>query len=99
MPKYQEIAGWLEQGICDGRYLSGQKLPSEQALREQFGVSRQTVRRALEVLEDEGLVYGRQGSGPFVADQEAEENAKSRLSIHWISRRLFLGPKSCVYVL
>ena len=78
MPKYQEIAGWLEQGICDGRYLSGQKLPSEQALREQFGVSRQTVRRALEVLEDEGLVYGRQGSGTFVADQEAEENAKSR---------------------
>ena len=78
MPKYQEIAGWLEQGICDGRYLSGQKLPSGQALREQFGVSRQTVRRALEVLEDEGLVYGRQGSGTFVADQEAEENAKSR---------------------
>ena len=78
MPKYQEIAGWLERNIWEGRYLPGQKLPSEQALREKFQVSRQTVRKALEVLEQEGLVYGRQGSGTYVSDLEEEEKGKSR---------------------
>ena len=83
MPKYQEIAGWLERNIWEGRYLPGQKLPSEQALREKFQVSRQTVRKALEVLEQEGLVYGRQGSGTYVSDLEEEEKAIEELRRLW----------------
>ena len=76
--KYERIVSWVQEEIANGSLHRGDKLPSENDLMERFGVSRQTVRRALEVLEDEGLVYGRQGSGTFVADQEAEENAKSR---------------------
>lgn len=56
----------------------GEKLPSEQALRKQFDVSRQTVRRALEVLEEQGLTYGQQGKGTFVTDPALEEQNKSR---------------------
>ena len=78
MPKYQRIAEWLQQKIADGTYGPGDKLPSEQELREQFDVSRQTVRSALAVLEEEGLIYGRQGSGNFVRDPTEEEAGKSR---------------------
>lgn len=78
MLKYEKIADWLEQKIAEGLYRPGQKLPSEQELREQFGVSRQTVRRALAVLEKRGAVYSRQGSGSFVADPQKEEEGKSR---------------------
>jgi DNA-binding FadR family transcriptional regulator len=41
------------------------KLPTERTLSESFGVSRRAVRRALEVLEAEGLIWRRQGSGTF----------------------------------
>ncbi|MFA1623551.1 FadR/GntR family transcriptional regulator [Rhizobium mongolense] len=41
------------------------KLPTERALSQTFGVSRRAVRRALEVLEAEGLIWRRQGSGTF----------------------------------
>lgn len=42
-----------------------QKLPTERALAESLGISRRSVRRALEVLEAEGLVWRRQGAGTF----------------------------------
>ncbi|MEX2695901.1 FadR/GntR family transcriptional regulator [Rhizobium mongolense] len=48
----------------DGLYADG-KLPTERALSQTFGVSRRAVRRALEVLEAEGLIWRRQGSGTF----------------------------------
>lgn len=42
------------------------KLPTERALADEFGVGRRAVRRALEVLETEGLIWRRQGSGTYV---------------------------------
>lgn len=47
-------------------------------MRKQFDVSGQTVRRALEVLEEQGLTYGQQGKGTFVTDPALEEQNKSR---------------------
>lgn len=44
----------------------GSKLPTERALADMLGVSRRSVRRALEVLEAEGRVWRRQGAGTFV---------------------------------
>lgn len=78
MPKYQMLAEWLQQKIAEGVYQPGKKLPSEQELQAQFSVSRQTVRRALGVLERQGFVRSRQGSGTFVTDAEAEEKSRSR---------------------
>ena len=62
-PKYQFIADSLRQEIESGVYSSKQLLPTEQLLCQRFQISRQTVRRALSVLEDEGLITRRQGSG------------------------------------
>jgi GntR family transcriptional regulator len=65
--RYQRIADELRERITDGRWAAGRVLPSEADLGSEFGVSRVTVRRALEVLRDEGSVDARQGFGWFVA--------------------------------
>lgn len=48
------------------------KLPTERALSEELGVGRRAVRRALEVLEAEGLISRRQGSGTYVGQRSAD---------------------------
>ena len=67
VPKYQEISDWLRKGIVSGRCKPGARLTSEPSLCEAFGVSRQTARSAIAILEKEGLVVRRQGSGTYVS--------------------------------
>jgi GntR family transcriptional regulator len=61
--RYLDLADDLRTTIADGHVGA---LPSEAELGERHGVSRVTVRRALEMLRDEGLVASRRGSGWFV---------------------------------
>ena len=68
-PKYQSIADSLRQEIETGVYSSKQLLPTEHLLCQRFQISRQTVRRALSVLEDEGLITRRQGSGSHLRER------------------------------
>ena len=65
--RYQQIAGELRGRVLAGQFAAGRMLPSESELSAEFSASRVTVRRALEVLRDEGLVDARQGFGWFVA--------------------------------
>lgn len=65
--RYQRIADELRQRVGEGEFGAGRLLPSEAELSRQFDASRVTVRRALELLRDEGLVDSRQGFGWFVA--------------------------------
>lgn len=52
--------------LRSGRFATGARLPTERTLAEELGVGRRSVRRAFEVLESEGVVWRRQGSGTFV---------------------------------
>ncbi|MBZ8138766.1 GntR family transcriptional regulator [Rubrivivax gelatinosus] len=61
-----QVAGALEAEIRSGGLAAGQKLPTEQALVQQFGVSRTVVREAVQQLKSRGLVDSRQGSGVYV---------------------------------
>ena len=65
--RYLQIAQKLREQIAIGRVGAGGALPSETDLGRRYHVSRMTVRRALEVLRDEGLINARKGSGWFVA--------------------------------
>jgi len=65
--RYQEIADELRSRLASGELGAGRLLPSESELSSDYAASRVTVRRALEVLRDEGLVDSRQGFGWFVA--------------------------------
>ncbi|MEU8321177.1 winged helix-turn-helix domain-containing protein [Nonomuraea sp. NPDC048881] len=64
--RYEVIAARLREQIVHGDLGPGAGLPSEAELRRQFGVSRNTVRQALSVLEHEGLVVAEHGRGRFV---------------------------------
>ena len=63
--RYQEIAQVLRERIAEVG--TGRVLPSESDLSAEFGVSRVTVRRALETLREERLVESRQGFGWYAA--------------------------------
>lgn len=65
-PLWSQLAAILRQQIADGTLAPGDPLPSEQALQDEHGVSRGTVRHALRVLKDEGLVVTFAGRGSFV---------------------------------
>jgi GntR family transcriptional regulator len=61
--RYQEIADDVRRQLATGEFGAGQLLPSEAELGAAYAASRVTVRKALELLRDEGLVTSRQGRG------------------------------------
>ncbi|HET9014582.1 MAG TPA: GntR family transcriptional regulator [Thermomicrobiaceae bacterium] len=66
VPLYQQLAQRLRRQITEGVYGQGERLPSEADLCVQFGVSRITVRAALDQLVDAGLLWRQRGKGTFV---------------------------------
>lgn len=82
MAKYRLVIQWIKNRIEDGELRDGDRLESENVLSARFGISRQTVRHALAILEQEGLVQGRQGSGNYVTlSHDFEPAGKSRTVI------------------
>ncbi|KOG33310.1 GntR family transcriptional regulator [Streptomyces resistomycificus] len=79
--KYREIADDLRRRISADEFGEKRKLPSERDLRANYDVSQMTVRQALGVLRDEGLIESRVGSGWYVAEwRPIVRNALKRLS-------------------
>lgn len=66
MLKYEAIAADIQKSIEDGALKPNEKLPTVVELCELYGVSKITVRRAMEWLQENGLVASRRGSGTFV---------------------------------
>jgi GntR family phosphonate transport system transcriptional regulator len=65
---WRQIAERIEREIAAGAHPPGSQLPPESELTERFGVNRHTVRRALAVLAEKGLVRSVQGRGSFVEE-------------------------------
>jgi ABC-type sugar transport system substrate-binding protein len=65
--KYLAVATTLEGAILSGRYSMGSQLPAERKLAAEHGVTVMTVRGALKVLSDKGLIIREQGRGTFVS--------------------------------
>src|ERR1700722_11230696 len=70
-PKYLRIHRELSDRIASGQWPAGRPLPSQQQLAAQFGVSVMTLRQALQLLADDGLIQNRHGAGTFVAARYA----------------------------
>lgn len=77
-PRYRILADDLRARIADGAFPSGARLPTEAEWARQFGVSRGTVIKAIDVLVAEGIVTKRQGAGSFVS-QPTLHRRSSRL--------------------
>lgn len=66
-PLYLQLARNLRDHIESGAIMPGNALPSERDLSEMAGLSRVTVRKGIEQLIEEGVLFRKQGSGTFVA--------------------------------
>lgn len=75
----EKLAKTLETSIREGKLLTGEKLPTENALVEKHGVSRTVVREAFSRLKTLGLIETRQGSGAFVKALPQPDTGKLKL--------------------
>ena len=69
MKKYQHIYQILKEQILEETYLVGDFLPSENDLKEHYQVSRDTIRKSLKLLQEEGFIETVQGMGSQVSKQ------------------------------
>ena len=67
VPVYRQLAGILRDAIDSGQIGAGAPVPSESSLMQEYGISRDSVRKAMDVLRAEGLVITVQGKGSYVA--------------------------------
>ncbi|GBF73598.1 hypothetical protein PA598K_01901 [Paenibacillus sp. 598K] len=71
-PLYEKIFENVKQDILTAKYGIGDRIPSEKELAEEYGVSRITSKKALELLAAERLIIRKPGKGSFVADAERD---------------------------
>ena len=80
IPKYYQVATDLKELITSGELQPADQIPTEESLVDQYGVSRGTVRKAIQLLIDEGLVESEQGRGSFVTSAVQSSNHFSLVS-------------------
>lgn len=68
-PKYYQLMTDLKEKVTKGEIRPGDKLPSENELSAAYQISRQTVRKALAVLDSEGYIYAEHGRGTFCRER------------------------------
>ena len=78
-PRYLQIAETLREEIRRGDHPVGRHLPAEAALCERFGISRFTTRGALRLLEEQGLITRRRGSGTTVRSSEVRTDFEQHI--------------------
>lgn len=79
--KYRFLVETIKEKIKSGAYEPGERMESENDLSETFGYSRQTVRQALSVLEQEGLIERRRGSGTYIRTENRRTAKGSNVAI------------------
>ncbi|MGD7045803.1 GntR family transcriptional regulator [Jeotgalibacillus proteolyticus] len=81
-PKYQTLFEDIKSKILSGDYTAGEKIPTESALQELYGVSRHTVRKAILELSNDGFLRSEKGSGTYVSNQylsKSRDNANNKI--------------------
>lgn len=75
---YKQVYEGIRQEIISGKFAAGGKLPMEDELKEQYKVSAITIKKALEMLSEEGLIFRVPGRGTFVSDRTAAQAGTGR---------------------
>ena len=71
----------IKKAINAGKYEVDTKIPSENQLAAEYGVSRQTVRKAILSLERDGYLYAKHGSGTFVAKRKEKKGKSKNIAV------------------
>jgi GntR family transcriptional regulator len=91
IPLYSRVSSILQNKIISGQYEPGDKLPTEDELVQYFGVSKITVRNALSLLENDGLITRIRGKGTFVAEVIPQKKQYIHTSLNKMSLALERG--------
>lgn len=75
-PLYRQLAATLQQELESGRYPANAPLPAERELAATFNMSRDTVRKAIRLLEEQGVVYSDHGRGTFAAPEAVRQMSR-----------------------
>lgn len=95
LPLYLQLKNLLKEQIQSGILKPHDMLPSERELEERYDISRMTARHALTALEDENLVYRKQGRGTFVTEPKIKQGVLklSSFTEEMKSKRIKAGAK------
>ena len=80
IPLYLQMKELIKSAILSREYKNGEQLPTEPELGEKYGVSRITVRKAVEELCREGFLVKKQGKGTFVKQRKIQRKMEHLLS-------------------
>ena len=94
LPAYMKIHDQIKKDIDDGHWKIGERLPSERDLAEEFEVSRMTLRQAISLLVEEGVLERRVGSGTFVSSTRVQEKMRGTTSFTEIVKAQGKTPSS-----
>ena len=84
-PKYKTVYNWVVNHINSGELKAGDRLPSENELSARFGLSRQTIRHAIDLMEQQKLVTRIRGSGTYVGGEVRQGRRERYMNIAVIS--------------
>ncbi|PZQ77664.1 MAG: hypothetical protein DI563_03020 [Variovorax paradoxus] len=93
-PLYAQLAERLADAISQGVYAPGEQLPPESALMSDFGISRVTVRQAIQLLARNGQVVSRKGKGTFVARAPIQHDLSSLQGFQEALRQQGIEPQT-----
>ncbi|WP_439022126.1 GntR family transcriptional regulator [Bacillus thuringiensis] len=96
IPLYHQLMERLKDSIEKGHWVLGDKIPSENQLMDQFGVSRNTAKKAIEELVQEGILYRVQGKGTFVAKPKLQQSLMGFYSFSKVLKEKGLNPKDII---
>ena len=86
--RYRAIADDLRNAIAAGDYPPGSRLPGENTIIVTYGVARETARKALRQLVNDGIAEARQGSGTYVVERKAMSDNVNDLDLNAIKANL-----------
>ena len=96
-PVYEQIVFQVKRAVAEGELEPGAKLASVRELAKELAINPNTVVRALEVLEKDGVILRRQGAGCFISDAPSELAGRERrrrleeLVTHTVTEAYHLG--------
>src|SRR5665647_600473 len=93
---HYQLSDIIQDKIESEYFLENDKLPSERELCNMYGVSRSTVRQAIQELENEGYIYRCQGKGTFVAPKKYNQYLNKIYSFTEDMRQVGKNPTSVV---
>ncbi|CRK81314.1 GntR family transcriptional regulator [Neobacillus massiliamazoniensis] len=96
IPLYHQLMERLKESIEKENWKPGDKIPSENQLMDEFGVSRNTAKKAIEELVQEGILYRIQGKGTFVAKPKLQQSLMGFYSFSKVLKENGLNPKDII---